>query len=143
MKSILLFTIALCLYAPGNLLAQQHAHTTSTGNSEVSFAIIRQQILADKGLENREVKLLIVDFPPNSTSTAHRHPCPTFGYVLEGEIESVFEGKTYLYKKGDSFYEETNGLHSSARNNHPTAPAKLLVFFLAEKGKPTSVPEKK
>ena len=86
--------------------------------------------------------MLIVEFPPNGLSEAHRHPCPTFGYVLEGEIESVFEGQTHLYRSGDSFYEATNGLHSMARSAHPTKPAKLLVFFLGEKGKPTYLPEK-
>ena len=62
--------------------------------------------------------------------------------MLEGEIESVFEGKTYLYKKGDSFYETTNGLHAVARNPDSTKPARLLVFFIADKDQETSVPEK-
>lgn len=141
MKTTLILSTLLMGLMSGRLLAQ-HEHSAGAGQSATSYAIILQQALAEKDLNNREVKMLIVDFPPNSMSAAHRHPCPTFGYVLEGEIESIFEGKTYRYKKGDSFYEVANGLHSSARNNHPTTPAKLLVFFLAEKGKPTSIPEK-
>jgi quercetin dioxygenase-like cupin family protein len=140
MRAILCFCVIAAFSAQARLSAQHH--TASGTPSPVAYRIILQQLLSDPGLEGREVKMLIVDYPPASASPAHRHPCPTFGYVLEGEIESVFEGKTYRYKKGDSFYEIANGLHSAARNNHPTEPAKLLVFFIAEKDKPTTIPEK-
>lgn len=139
MRSLFFTLVILSLSAQAELHAQHH--TPAVGSSTVVTNIL-QQLLNDPGLEGREVKMLIVDYPPGSTSPAHRHPCPTFGYVLEGEIESTFEGKAHLYKKGDSFYEFTNGLHNSARNPHPTEPAKLLVFFIAEKDKPTYIPEK-
>ena len=137
MKSIVLFSLVVfpCL------VKGQHGHAAS-GYSPIATKIVLQQLLSDSGLENREIKMMIVDFPPKSGSGAHRHPCPTFGYMLEGEIESVFEGKTYVYKQGDSFFEFTNGLHSLSRNNHPTKPAKLLVFFVGENDKPVTVPEK-
>ncbi|MBT1700783.1 cupin domain-containing protein [Fulvivirgaceae bacterium PWU4] len=139
MRSLFFSLVILSFAAQGELHAQHHA--PAAGSSTVVTNIL-QQVLNDPGLAGREVKMLIVDYPPGSTTPAHRHPCPTFGYVLEGEIESTFEGKARLYKKGDSFYEFTNGLHNSARNPHPTEPAKLLVFFIAEKDKPTYLPEK-
>jgi hypothetical protein len=40
-------------------------------------------------------------------------PLPDFGYLLEGELESEFEGKKYTYKKGDAFYELPNSSCSS------------------------------
>lgn len=86
--------------------------------------------------------MVIVEFAPGEISSAHRHPLPTFGYVLEGELESTFEGKVYHYKKGDPFYEFPNGLHSGTRNMSKDKPAKLLAFFVGEKGKPILVPEK-
>ena len=137
----LFFTLVILSFSALSELHAQH-HTPTTGASSTVVTNILQQLLNDPGLEGREVKMLIVDYPPGSTSPAHRHPCPTFGYVLEGEIESTFEGKAHRYKKGDSFYEFTNGLHNAARNTHPTKPAKLLVFFIAEKDKPTYIPEK-
>ena len=137
-----IFILSFLCIASTTIVNGQHHADPSADQGPVKSKIILQQLLADSGLENREIKMLIVDFPPKSGSQAHRHPCPTFGYVLEGEIESIFEGKTYLYKKGDSFYEVTNGLHSGSRNNHPSQPAKLLVFFVGEKDKPTTIPEK-
>lgn len=139
MRSLCLTLIIVSISAQAELRAQHH--TPAAGSPTVVTNIL-QQVLNEPGLEGREVKMLIVDYPPGSITPAHRHPCPTFGYVLEGEIESTFEGKAHLYKKGDSFYEFTNGLHNSARNPHPTVPAKLLVFFIAEKDKTTYIPEK-
>ncbi|MBS1503921.1 MAG: cupin domain-containing protein, partial [Bacteroidetes bacterium] len=98
-----------------------------------------RQFINEHGISNREVQMEVVNFPPRSSSPAHRHPCPTFGYLLQGELESVFEGKHHLYKQGDSFYESTNGLHAVTRNNSAADTAKLLVFFIAEKDKPTTI----
>ena len=141
MKMILIMSVLLTSSLFTKLSAQ-HTHDSNNSLSEVVRTVVLKQVLSEKGLNNREVQMVVVDYPPNSATPAHRHPCPTFGYVLEGEIESVFEGKTYVYKKGDSFYEKTNGLHFSASNKSPTVPAKLLVFYIAEEGKPTTILEK-
>ena len=106
---------------------------------KITESTLLKQFINERGITNREVQMEVVNFPPGSSSPAHRHPCPTFGYVLEGELESVFEGKHHIYKQGDSFYENTNGLHAVTRNNDPAKTAKLLVFFIAEKNKPTTI----
>jgi len=98
----------------------------STIYAATAHAVILTQLLKEKGFSNKSVEMMIVDFPPRSKSPSHRHPCPTFGYLISGEIVSVFEGKTYHYKAGDSFYETPNGLHSDARNDSKTSPAKLF-----------------
>ena len=117
-----------------------HQHANTSGIREKSLL---KKLLNENGISNREVQMEVVNFPPKSSSPAHRHPCPTFAYVLEGELESVFEGVSHRYKQGDSFYEETNGLHSVTRNKSSSKTAKLLVFFIAEKNKPTTVSLKK
>ncbi len=137
-----LLSASLCLLFSYALASAQEQHDSLHKPGPVTAYYILEQLLNESGIKNKEVKMLMVDFPPLSVSAPHRHPCPTFGYVLEGEIESVFEGKKYLYKKGDSFYETTNGLHAVARNPNSIKPAKLLVFFITDKGKETSVPEK-
>lgn len=141
MKSIIIFLLVLILSAQGKVAAQHH--DSAKGNVQITDTLILRQLLNETGIQNKEVQMLIVDFPPNTVSAPHRHPCPTFGYILEGELESVFEGKKYTYKKGDSFFEMSNGLHSVTRNNSPTQTTKLLVFFITEKDKLTSIPEKK
>ena len=141
MKSTLVLILVLIFSAQDKISAQHH--DSAKGNVQISDTIILRQLLNETGIQNKEIQMLIVDFPPNTISASHRHPCPTFGYILEGELESVFEGKKYTYNKGDPFFEMSNGLHSVTRNNSLTQTAKLLVFFITDTGKPTSVPEKK
>jgi putative oxidoreductase len=113
-------------------------HSTSAAG-KITEQYLLQQFLNENGITYKEVQIEVVTFPPGSTSPAHRHPCPMFGYVLEGEIESVFEAKYHLYKMGDAFYEKTNGLHSVTRNKDIKKPARLLVFFINQPQKPNSI----
>lgn len=123
------------------ILHAQHQHEQSQATS-IAAKVLMTQALPGVDLTNQEVTMMLVEFPPNNIGGAHRHPGQTFGYLLEGELESTFEGKTYSYKKGDTFYEFPNGLHNGTRNPSASVTAKLLVFFINEKGKPTTVPEK-
>lgn len=140
MKPIFIAILTLLLARPGKLYAQAHDHQNA--KDKITEAYLLKTLLNEPGINHKEVQMLVVTFPPASVSAPHRHPVPTFGYLLEGELESTFEGKTYHYKPGDSFYEKPNGLHSVTKNSSTTKPAKLLVFFIAEKNKPTSVSAK-
>ena len=137
-----LFIVILALLSPcfGKLNAPMHMHRKVQSNITETYLL--KTMLNQPGIHNKEVQMLVVTFPPASVSAAHRHPFPTFGYLLEGELESTFEGKTYHYKPGDSFYEKPNGLHAVTRNSSRDKPAKLLVFFIAEKNKATTIPVK-
>ena len=119
------------------LLAGTLAAQTTEQYVDTKHSVILNQLIAGKGFKNKAVQMMVVDFPPMSRSPSHRHPCPTFGYVISGEIISVFEGKTHHYKAGDSFYETPNGLHSDARNDSQKSPAKLLVIYVKDNEKPT------
>jgi len=140
MKTLVISILILFLSYQGVLHAQDHDHMNT--KDKITETYLLKTLLNQPGISNKEVQMLVVTFPPSSVSAAHRHPFPTFGYLLEGELESTFEGKTYHYKPGDSFYEKPHGLHAVTKNNSPDKPAKLLVFFIAEKNKPTSVPVK-
>jgi len=86
--------------------------------------------------------MILVTFQPGEIGAAHRHPIPTFAYVIQGEFESTFDGKVYHYKTGDTFYEEAGKLHGETKTIGNT-PVKMLAIFIGDKGKPFIVPEKK
>ncbi len=68
----------------------------------------------------------------------HEHPVPVFVYVLEGEIEvRSKEGEPHRYKAGEAFIESVSRQHQ-AHNVAGTA-SKILVVFMGEDGKPTTV----
>jgi len=63
--------------------------------------------------------------------------------VLEGTYKiKLDQGEERLLKKGDTFYEAPGQLHAVSANGSAIEPAKVLVFIVAESGKPVTVPEK-
>src|SRR6266481_9686753 len=91
-----------------------------------------------------EVTVLTLDIPPGVSSPAHRHPGHhVFGYVLEGSYRiKVDQGPETVLTKGQTFHEAPGQLHAVSANASQTEPAKVLVFMVAESGKPVTVPEK-
>ncbi|MBM3768432.1 MAG: cupin, partial [Acidobacteria bacterium] len=49
-------------------------------------------------------------------------------------------GPLLTLKPGETFYETPADIHSVSRNASKTQPAKILVFFVKDKGAPTTVP---
>ncbi|HYL62571.1 MAG TPA: cupin domain-containing protein [Candidatus Methylomirabilis sp.] len=84
-----------------------------------------------------------VTLAPGAVGSKHRHPGPTFVYVLSGTIEAEFEGVPLrTYQAGDTIYENPRQLHISTRNPSKTEPARILVVHLSHKGEALTEPEK-
>jgi quercetin dioxygenase-like cupin family protein len=89
----------------------------------------------------KEGTVAIVEFPPGTSSMAHRHNAHVFVYVLEGSIVmQVKGGQQVTLKAGDTFYENPDDIHVVSKNVSTTAPAKILTFFVKDKGAPVTVP---
>lgn len=88
-----------------------------------------------------KVTVVELQYEAGGTSQSHRHPGPTFVYVLEGALFSQVEGGAVkTYTAGQMFYEPPGGVHMVSKNASDTKPARFLAFFLSEKGKPLTVP---
>jgi quercetin dioxygenase-like cupin family protein len=61
--------------------------------------------------------------------------------VLEGTVKmAVAGGDTRTLNPGDVFYENPDDVHTVSMNASDTEPAKILVFFLKEKGAAATEP---
>jgi quercetin dioxygenase-like cupin family protein len=61
--------------------------------------------------------------------------------VLEGSlVMQVKGGQEVTLKVGDTFYENPGDIHVVSKNVSATAPAKILTFFVKDKGAPATVP---
>jgi quercetin dioxygenase-like cupin family protein len=100
------------------------------------------QPLAD--LPGREVRISLLDRPPQASSPPHRHPGHhTFGYVVEGTYEfAVDGGAPRTLKAGEVFYEPPGALHSTSRNPSADQRTKIVVFMVADQKNPSTVAEK-
>jgi quercetin dioxygenase-like cupin family protein len=124
MKSVLL---SACL-AGGALMAQDAKVTP----------LMRKDLAGTTG---KEGVLLTVEYAPGASSASHRHNANTFVYVLEGSVVmQVKGGKEVTLGPGQTFYESPADVHAVSKNASSTKPAKILVFFVKDKGAPASVP---
>ena len=74
-----------------------------------------------------------VTYPPGGASAPHSHPCPVIGYVLKGAVRMQVKGGTEaIYRAGDSFYEEANGIHMVSKNASATEAATFLATFICD-----------
>jgi quercetin dioxygenase-like cupin family protein len=138
-KFALSLTVLLTAFAFGTK-AQHQEHADGEVTKYPPKVIFTKQLPAS--LSKDEAQVVLVRFAPGEVSYAHRHPMATVGYVLEGEIESTFEGEKHIYKQGEVFWEEPGGLHNQTRNLSKTKEAKLVVFFVGSTGSPVLIPEK-
>jgi quercetin dioxygenase-like cupin family protein len=88
--------------------------------------------------EKPEIVAVTGTIQPGGRTPLHQHPIPVFVHVMDGELEVQTEGKEPRgYKTGDSFIESMNRSHQVF--NKGNSPARILVVFVGEEGKPTTI----
>jgi quercetin dioxygenase-like cupin family protein len=85
-----------------------------------------------------EVVSVVGELEPGGRTARHQHPVPVFVYVLEGTLTVQADGgQPREYPAGKAFMEDINHWHQAF--NKGTAPVKILVVFMGEEGKPTTI----
>ena len=126
------FGLLLCAINPRGMHSEEGFKTK---------AILQKDISAYAG---RDMLLSIgeVTIAPGASSPKHRHPGPTFVYVLEGSVESEVEGSpAKICSVGESFYENARQLHITTRNPSSSKVARILVYHLSRNGEPLTTLE--
>ncbi|MEX2127225.1 MAG: cupin domain-containing protein [Xanthobacteraceae bacterium] len=88
-----------------------------------------------------EIISVIGTIEPGGRTPLHEHPVPVLVYILEGELELQTEGgQPHKYKAGEAYIESLNRKHQAF--NRGSAVTKILVVFVGEEGKPTTIAAK-
>ena len=88
-----------------------------------------------------KIQSVIVTMQPGEQTGPHRHPFPTFGYILEGEVTVDYaNGVSKTYHEGDALLEAIDMSHNG--RNTGTEPVRILVVFTGVDGQPNSLPQK-
>ncbi|MDR7121811.1 cupin domain-containing protein [Rheinheimera soli] len=86
-----------------------------------------------------EITGVRIEIAPGGETGWHLHPVPSFGVVLQGQLEiKLKNGKTNVVKAGDALAEVVNTAHSG--KNIGTEPVLLLIFYAGAVGQPNSTP---
>jgi quercetin dioxygenase-like cupin family protein len=96
--------------------------------------IVRKQLLSVP-LEQKtvtSVEVREINFEPGQETGRHRHPCPVFGYIVEGSAVVQVEGQAARQlKAGDAFYEPA-GAVMRFDNASSTRPLKFIGYYLLD-----------
>src|SRR5215208_2357340 len=97
-------------------------------------SLIEQKI---DSIENPLVFVQVVELGPGVQSSAHRHPGPVFGYVLEGELLTQVEGSgPTTLKAGEAFYEPAGHVHLQAKNPGKSGVTRFVAMVIGKQGSP-------
>jgi quercetin dioxygenase-like cupin family protein len=122
-------------------LIPQNSPASSSGPSlDARTRVVFSHALPALDPSHMQVTTVEVTYPPGGSSSPHSHPCPVIGYVLKGAVRMQVKGGTEaVYRAGDSFYEEPNGIHMVSKNASTTEPATFLAYFICDHTGPLSV----
>ena len=85
-----------------------------------------------------EVVSVTGELEPGGRTSRHQHPVPVFVYVLEGTLTVQADGgEPREYPAGKAFVEDVNHWHQAF--NKGATPVTILVVFMGEEGKPTTI----
>ena len=95
------------------------------------------------GVPGRELSVITVEYAPGGSDPVHTHDAQAVVYVLEGSVVmQVRGGPPVTLVPGQTFYEGPDDVHIVGRNASHTAPAKVLVFLVKDKGAAILTPVK-
>ena len=119
------------------------AHETDKVSATPGRTVNALMSHAVEGSPGKVAQMLIVKYAPGYEAPGHTHPGLLYGYVLEGEFTTEVDGQPLTtYTKGQAFHEPAGAVHRISRNPSTTEPLELLIFIVAEEGKPLAAPVK-
>jgi quercetin dioxygenase-like cupin family protein len=87
-----------------------------------------------------EITGLIVEIAPGAQTNWHLHPVPSFGLLMEGELDvHLKDGQIKHLKAGEALAEVVNTMHNG--KNVGKTPVKILVFYAGSVGSQLTIKE--
>lgn len=100
--------------------------------------VVGERIVYPSGAPAK-VTAAVVTLAPGQETGWHTHGMPTFGYVIEGELEVDYGEKgVRVYRAGEGMLEAIAAPHNG--RNTGTAPMRILAIFMGADGLKTSEP---
>src|SRR6266478_3148912 len=128
----------LCDLAAANAEAQNNK---ASQPSQSEGGLVFKHDLPNITMEDWEVTVSYVDYPPGRVGQTHHHAGFVLAYVLEGAIVTKISGQEErTYRVGEMFFEPPGSTHEVSNNASASEPAKLLAMIFAKKGVALTMP---
>lgn len=132
------FVLAVALAAmPAAGVEAQDAPAPTPERARVAFS----KALPRLDGARHKATVVEVTYAPGDSSTAHRHPCPVIGYVIEGSYRTKSGNEPEAtYTTGQTFYEAPGAVHRVSANASRERPVRFLAYFVCDTDAPLSAP---
>ncbi len=135
MRSLLISSVMVFLSSP----------MVSAKKPEISQNSISRKVIEANDIQGTDdqIELILIEFPPGTSSPEHTHPVVGLNYIIEGEVDSQYEGEELKhFKAGDSYQDLASKPHLIFRNSSKTKLLKFIVACKIKKGQPFMIPNK-
>jgi quercetin dioxygenase-like cupin family protein len=97
--------------------------------------IVRKQLLfaptGDRNLTSVDVRE--IRFEPGQQTGRHLHPCPVFGYIVEGAVRFQIDGQPVQHlATGSAFHEPAGAVIAQFDNASDSEPMTFIAFYLLD-----------
>jgi len=86
--------------------------SASMATALLAYSGIAVKMLVDQRLGSQLLTMFMVEYQAGGVAHLHDHPFEEAYFMLEGEVEAVADGKTYLLKPGDMFWTGVGSIHA-------------------------------
>jgi len=139
MKTFASFVASLAIFAAQPAFALDQSSTVKVSKLMQTSSSWNGAALAYPGGQ-AEVTALLIEIAPGGETGWHQHPVPSFGYILEGELDvSLIDGSVKHLVAGQALAEVVNTLHNG--RNVGKGPLKLVVFYAGAAGSTLTLKE--
>jgi quercetin dioxygenase-like cupin family protein len=86
--------------------------SASMSTALLAYSGIAVKMLVDQRLDAQLSTMFMVEYQPGGVAHPHDHPIEESYYMLDGEVEAVADGKTYILREGDLFWTGVGCVHA-------------------------------
>lgn len=86
--------------------------SASMSTALLAYSGIAVKMLVDQRLDAQLSTMFMVEYQEGGAAHPHDHPFEESYYMLEGEVEAVADGQTYILRPGDIFWTGVGCVHA-------------------------------
>ena len=94
--------------------------SASMATALLAYSGIAVKMLVDQRMEAHLLTMFMVEYQPGGVAHLHDHPFEEAYFMLEGEVEAVADGRTYVLRPGDVFWTGAGSIHAFYNKTNAT-----------------------
>ncbi len=94
--------------------------SASMATALLAYSGIAVKMLVDQRLDAQLATMFMVEYQHGGVAQPHDHPFEEAYYVLEGEVEAVADGTSYVLRAGDLFWTGVGCIHAFTNTSDST-----------------------